>query len=258
MGSNGKVVVGYVHPADVAAVFHRSLLALWMYDLRHNRRILEGGGHLATMSGANINTARNDIVRGFLGQTSADWLLMLDADMGFAPNTVDRLVEAAHAKDRPIVGGLCFGIQTTGIDDLNSWQYEVFPTLYRFNEDGRVDRYNEYPTNALFPVDATGAACLLVHRTVLAAMRDKYPEPFPWFAESQLNGQPVGEDMTFCIRAKSLGYPVFVHTGIKTSHAKTCFIDEQMFQTGLGGGRVAAEGYPPAGRSASPPKDEGK
>ena len=65
-------------------------------------------------------------------------------------------------------------------------------------------------------VAATGAAFLLIHRSVLKAMSDRsFNEAFPFFQETQNGPDPVGEDLTFCLRLASLGIPVHVHTGVK-------------------------------------------
>lgn len=220
---NGKVVVGYVHPVDVSAHFHDSMMRLWMHDINGAQAITNGGGRIARYSSANISNARNGIVRTFLDDTQAEWLWMVDADMQFAPDVIDRLLGEADSESAPIVGGLCFGT-----DDGR-----LFATLYDLaqedDEPPHMIRYHAWPEDAMFQVTATGAACLLVHRSVLVAMRARFPEPFPWFQEGILGGQPSGEDVTFCLRAGVLGFPVFVHTGVQIGHAKTTVLTAQMY-----------------------------
>ena len=220
---NGKVVVGYVHPSDVAGCLHDSMMRLWMHDINGDRRITDGGGRVAKYSSANICNARNGVVRQFLDETQAEWLWMVDADMSFDPDTVDALLAEADPERAPIVGGLCFGV----VDG------ELFATLYDIAQDDdqspHMIRYHAWPENAMFQVTATGAACLLIHRSVLVAMRERFPEPFPWFSEGVLGGKPMGEDVRFCINAGVLGFPVFVHTGIQIGHAKTTVLTAQMY-----------------------------
>lgn len=221
----GNVVVGYCHPTEVSAFFHESMLAMVMHDINHNQRIVNGGGRIERYSSANITNSRNGIARSFLDDTPAEWLLMLDTDMQFEPDLADRLVEAAEAGRAPIVGGLCFGVDNGAL----------FPTLYQMVQDETDEhphmvRYNDFPDDELFEVTATGAACLLVHREVLVAMREKYPEPYPWFQEVVLGDGPMGEDVTFCVRARLIGYPVHVHTGIHVGHAKTQILTTSMYR----------------------------
>lgn len=220
----GRVVVGYCHPTEVSAFFHESLLALVMYDVNHNQRVVNGGGRIERYSSANITNSRNGIVRSFLDDTTAEWLLFLDSDMKFEPDLADRLVEAACDHGAPIVGALCFGTD----------QGSLFATLYQMvqepgDEFPHMVRYNAWPEDEMFEVTATGAACLLIHRTVLESMREKYPEPYPWFQETVLGTGPMGEDVTFCVRARLQGFPVFVHTGIHVGHAKTTVLTHEMY-----------------------------
>lgn len=211
-----KVVVGYCNPGSVHAAFHESLLNLMVYDAQTTNRIIGGGGRIAVQSSANISTARNDIVRQFLDESEADWLWMVDTDMTFAADTLELLLENADPDLAPIVGGLCFGI-----DD--GW---LFPTLYdlRPNEESPVVRYHTFPPNAMFQVAATGAACTLIHRTVLAKVREQsgseFSQAYPWYQEREHAGMRIGEDVTFCLRAGLCGFPIYVNTGVTLGHVK--------------------------------------
>jgi hypothetical protein len=221
---DGKAVVAYLHPGEVATGFHTSLIDLLIHDMMTDRRIVSGGGHFAMRSGANIVNGRNDLARTFLDAHTAEWLLMVDADMTFGPDVLERLIEAADPTERPVVGALCFGVWEAG------QHTEIFPTLYWFTEDPKgVARAQEFPDNQLVQVGATGAACILIHRSVLQTMRNQFPEPWPWFAEQVYDGRPMSEDITFCLRAGSLGVPIWVHTGIKTGHVKQRVINHQAF-----------------------------
>lgn len=218
--ANDAVIIGYLHPADsVGAKFNKSLLDLIVRDSFQPKRVV--AGKLDMTSGANIVTARNTVVRDFLA-TDAAWLWLIDADMSFPPDTLDALLDVADAKDRPIVGGLCFKVTQVG----NEAPYGT-PTLYGLNDmtPPRTVIYHDFPPDTLLQVAATGAACLLVHRRVLEAMRDSgnWPRPWVWFAETLYReyDDVLSEDITFCLRAGSLGFPIFVHTGIEIGHTKT-------------------------------------
>ena len=227
-----RVVIGYIHPGEVRGEFMDSVLRTVLRDAgrKEGRRITtEGGGYLALSSGPRISSARNSIVRQFLDSPvlDADWLWMLDADMSFEPDTLDRLMEVADAKERPIIGGLCFG----------GGRGRIFPTMYELidpsENDGEAIRYvTEWPEGAVVEVDATGAACLLMHRSVLEQMRERFPEPVPWFAESIYKGTEFGEDWTFCLRVRRLGHRIYVNTNAPIGHVKTVSLDEELWRTG--------------------------
>jgi hypothetical protein len=141
---------------------------------------------------------------------------MVDADMRFTAEDVVRIFEYAEAMEPAVHGGLCFAVT----------EDEVRPTLMVAVEkpDGRVgtERIWDYPRDSAVEVDGTGAAFLLIPRALVVEMGEKF-EPqtvYPWFAESELDGEELGEDSTFCMRARSLGYKVIVHTDIKIGHRK--------------------------------------
>lgn len=218
-----KVVIGYLHPGTVHAAFMESVLDLLVYDVAYHKRIVNGGGRLATQAGANLSAPRNALVRRFLDYGKADWLWMVDTDMTFMPDTVERLLEFADPKDAPIVGGLCFGFDDKG---------DIQPTLFGLLGDEQapqVVRYHEWPPDAMFQVAATGGACLLIHKSALEHIRDievpgrgkrGFNDAFPWFQEVEHNGEPVSEDITFCWRAGLAGLPIFVNTAVQLGHIK--------------------------------------
>ena len=199
------VVVGYVSAGTVETEFHDSLLHL----------VLERGigGRICAKSGPRIASARNQVVRSFLDQTDKDWLWMVDTDMVFGPDTLQQLLDT----NREIVGALCYG---------QSEQTEkTFPVIHRFTDTG-MRLVKSPPKNKLIEVDATGAACLLIHRSVLEKMQANADNPlYPWFQEGRtLANLEVGEDVAFCLKAKEQGFSVWVHTGIKVGHKKSHII----------------------------------
>ena len=221
---NGKVVVAYIHPGQISGAFHDSLFQLFVQDAHKgaNARILNGGGNISITSGPRISQARNDLVQGFLGHPNKpEWLWMLDTDMLFGPDTLEGLLESADPETHPIVGGLCFGGGKSGT---------VFPTIYHLREPtlntGVVQVVHNYPKNSLLQVDATGAACLLMHRDALVKIGKKYEGVAPWFSEGAYAGVSFGEDWTFCMRAQSVDIPIYVNTAVKIGHMKNLILDE--------------------------------
>lgn len=233
------VVIAYIHPGQTSSYFTESLMVSILADVaaqdsgQRPRRIVN---IMQEWSSANVSDARNKVTARFLdtrtpdGRTVGDWLLWIDADMQWEPTAIDHLVESAHATDRPIVGGLCFGMS---LDRL-------VPTIYQFvkTDDGGLTTYRvgSYERDAVIQCAATGAAFILIHRSVLERMREaKFNEAFPFFQEVQLGSRPVGEDIAFCIRAGQLGIPVHVDTRAKIGHHKSALLTEDKYLRGLDG-----------------------
>lgn len=224
----GTAVLAYLHAGEVAESFHRSVVQLVQYDAAHNRRLV---GMIPEQCGAGrIIEGRNDAVVGFLTRTAAEWLVFIDSDMGFDPDMIDRLIDAADPHQRPFVGALAFGQRPGGRGLASSSHSEQFPTIYRWVEGPRsagVAPVLDYRRGAVVECDATGAACFVVHRNLLIAMANEFPGPRSWFDEHRYKGSIFGEDITFCLRVKALEVPIFVHTGVQTSHRKATFLTEQ-------------------------------
>jgi GT2 family glycosyltransferase len=209
-------VIGYVHPGVVRAEFCASLLAVCMEGQTRIRTVM------AFESGPNISGPRNMLCRDFLQDGFAPWLFMCDTDMWFPADTVDRLIAAAgQPVERPVVGGLCFSRNADG--------GEPYSTMYELTEkDGRPAfvRYGQWPEDSLVRVSATGAACLLIHRSALEKVAaDGGDQAAPWFRETAVGPMALmGEDMTFCLRCAAAGIPVHVHTGVRVGHMKTTML----------------------------------
>lgn len=228
------VTIAYVHPNEVTTSWHQSLLSLIGHDLGGPCRVARGGWLAMRCYGADgIPAARNKAVEQFLADKDADWLFWIDTDMGFEPDTVDRLLEVADPIERPIVGGLCFAQKQTEPDGMGGWETALAPTIYDWTtvestgETGFLSR-RDYPVNTLVQCAGTGSACILIHRSVFEALAvdgrrdwyDRIPNP-------TANGRLLGEDLSFCLRAGAAGIPVHVHTGVRTTHFKPAWLGEK-------------------------------
>src|SRR4249920_3329201 len=89
------VVVAYVHSAQVTYSWHHSMTELIGYDLANHQRVMRGGYIAMTGETDGLAKARNKTVKTFLEEKNADWLYWIDTDMGFAADTIDRLMADA-------------------------------------------------------------------------------------------------------------------------------------------------------------------
>lgn len=213
-------------------------------------RHIINGGSIEALTGPRVTEGRSQIVDTFLTNPiykNVDWLFMIDSDMTFEKDSLCQLLGHAYDGDRKakprkpkcyIIGGLCFAGGRT----------KMYPTLYAgatrkaFDGTDQVvpEPVTDYPRNSLIKVMATGAAFMLVHRQVLQHMAKPHPDgfstdafgqpnPHPWFVEGLSKGVQFGEDIAFCMRANSLGYPTYVHTGVRTGHIKTLELNEELW-----------------------------
>lgn len=242
-------VLATLSPGTMSSFAAESIAATMLADGRlpesERRFSIDYGGTIMTVSGPRIAETRSQIVDTFLQSDvfeRASWLVMVDSDMVFRPEDVFELLDTCDPVERPIVGGLCFA----GITPET-----MYPTIYvasRAEGDDKfdVDKVLEYPRDQVVKCHATGAAFIAIHRNVFLHMlrpfdkggfgtlADGTPNPYPWFVEGHTDtkGRPFGEDISFCLRAGALGYPVHVDTRRKIGHHKSIVLTEDLYGGG--------------------------
>lgn len=238
---NQRAVVGYVSNGGVKTKFMESLFESERFDRELSWGRFQTPWRIAATTSANINRARNSVVRDFLAlDGSPPWLWMVDTDMAWEPTAFETLL--MHAEPGRIVGGLCFAYGT---------KQTIRPTIFQYDDIGRMvgpwelDPTWVLPDNTMLQVAGTGAAFLVVHRDALlamaTAMNEIGPTGNPWFREvermiptegsADLTAHWVSEDLFFCQVAGQAGVEVFVHTGVKVRHRKEVWLDEPLYRS---------------------------
>lgn len=224
------VTLAYLHPDEVSHSFMQSLMDMFMFDMGAHQRLARGRSPLGMYctSGA-IESGRNTTVKRFLEERDTPWFMWVDTDMGFAPDSLERLMAVVDAKDRPIVGGLCFGNNELEDDGMNGRYKRPFPTVMDWYETdekfGLSPRYG-YPVNSVVQCGATGAAFIVVHRSVFERIAEAHGEHWYSRIPHPKAKAALGEDTSFCLRAGALGIPVHVHTGVQTNHWKNVYLNQ--------------------------------
>jgi GT2 family glycosyltransferase len=145
------------------------------------------------------SAARNDLVSKLKG----DWLMQFDTDMEFEPDFAARLITIFERYKLDILTGLYVYKTQPGI-----------PTLYMYNsETGRHEHIGKIPEESeIFEVDSAGGGCLLVRKAVYERIvTELYQPPFEMTA-------PYGEDHSFFLRARKLGYKCYCAWKVQASH----------------------------------------
>ena len=265
----GSAIVGWCDGGEWAACFGLSLHNLFMFDafsprpriMRPERVIAGERYYLRDLAGTmGIASARNKITQTFLDGTDSEWLFMVDADMGFEADTVNRLITSAQAGGFEVMGALAFALKRRLLDPnpLNVEITRLCPTIYQLaeleSETGFVPIF-DYPADQVVEVGGTGAACLVIHRGVAERIRTLYGDA--WFEPithpTGDHGKPraFSEDFSFCVRVAAAGGRIGVDTSVKTGHAKGgIFLTEEQYviQRAVDEGLKAAEAERAASR----------
>lgn len=215
----GRFLLGYPHPGEVRTEFMESMLRLQRYDFYHSQ-IMEGG---LSAGGCLLEDNREAIASGFLSYQSPDklkpnpeWLVFVDTDIGFTPETIYGLLAIADPVERPIVSALYY----TTIE-------KAFTACWL----KRNPLDNDYLTlsgqmSGLNEIDGCGMGCCIIHRSVLEKIRAEYEgrDAFTWFGRDRIQKKGkwtrLGEDLTFCRRAQSVGARIWGAVDLRVEHHK--------------------------------------
>jgi len=182
---------------------------------------------------ALVTHARNDCVDKFL-KTDATKLLFIDADMGFKPEDIWRLLR----KDEDLALAPYITKALTGPKDskfIIKFADEENPVI---QEDGFVE------------IKAGPTGFMMIDRSVFTKMKEAYPENLSFMSQIQ-NGKVVetndyptffdcitekdvgalGEDISFCKRWTDLGGKIWADTKASLTHYGTFSFQGQLGQS---------------------------
>jgi GT2 family glycosyltransferase len=185
------------------------------------------------VAGPYLDAARNTVVHGFLRDTDCDWLLFIDSDIGFDGDQIRELVDDVDPYVTPVVGGLY----------MNPTQGHVKPVAYT-ESTTTITTYGGVEVEAVhfdqidlpavdapdMVVDAIGTGFMAIHRSLLEKMADHFDHPREWFACEVQDGTLLGEDLAFCRRVRSLGYPIVLNPRVRLAHLKDILLTPDNFK----------------------------
>ncbi len=176
--------------------------------------------YLRPMFPGNIASIRNSIALQAV-ESDCTHLLMMDTDQTYPPDTIDKLL--AHARNGLDI--VCGKVHR---------RYAPFDPILLRGEATKLTMVSdeEWTKNPLIEVDATGGACMMLNTRIFKEMEtpwfeDKFYDKVEW--DGSIQKRPIGEDIGFFLKAKKLGYKVFVDTTIKIGHLGLLEITEEVY-----------------------------
>ena len=185
---------------------------------------------------ALISRARGVMAGKFLEHTTHSHLLFIDADIGFKPESVFRLLDA----DRDVVGGVYPAKRVhwdkakrafeSGASDVPAASYN-YVVRYIPHPENRV----EVDEQGFGPVAYIGTGFMLIRRQALQRVADAHPElrakhgdmngaavpEAPMVFETMIEaetGEYLSEDYAFCRRWRDLGGEIFADFETRLMH----------------------------------------
>ena len=150
--------------------------------------------------GSLIYTSRNDLASKAI-EMDADFVLWLDSDMTFSPDLARRL--SARLDEGCEYVSAFYTTRKNPIRPCVFKNFTADPPVMEFYED--------YPRNSLFEIAGSGFGGVMVSTGLIRRVLEAYGRPF-----SPILG--VGEDLSFCARARALGARLYCDSSIKMGH----------------------------------------
>jgi len=147
-----------------------------------------------------IYTARDELAKKAI-ELEADYVLWLDSDMVFNPDTLQRLIADKEKGD--IITGLYHR-------RVSPFSPVAFSKLEIVGDHAESEGITEIPED-LFEVEACGFGCVLTPTSVFIDVASKFGKVF--IPESN-----CGEDISFCWRARQCGYKIICDPTIQLGH----------------------------------------
>jgi GT2 family glycosyltransferase len=180
------------------------------------RMKLVGEVQHAFLSCSLIYKSRNDL-SDMAVQSGADYMLWLDSDVVF-PSTlmVDLMADMEKGYD-----------MISGIYHMRRPPFK--PVIWKTLKQGLIpsenvnEDWDDYPRDEVFEIAGCGFGCVMLRVSMLQTIVDKYHELF-----SPLPG--YGEDLSFCVRARSCGFKIHCDPRIQIGHKGAVIISDETFQ----------------------------
>lgn len=199
-----KILIAVPCMDQVPAQFCQSLSVLHKY----------GECAVAFQMGSLIYTSRNNLATMAI-KKEMDYVLWLDSDMVFSPDVLKELLEDREKGD--IISGIYYR-------RVAPFKPVLFSKL-NIDENGcEWEDYNNYPEDDVFEVEGCGFGCVLTPVQVLFDVLAKYGDMF-----APIGG--VGEDLSFCWRARQCGYKIVADPKIQCGHVGHYVVDKEFYDT---------------------------
>lgn len=176
--------------------------------------------------GSLVYNARNNLARQAI-KAEADWVLWLDSDMVFSPDLLDRMLKVCTENDIDFLTAICFRRKPPYTPCLFD-RLELLP-------DDKGASYTALLSvpEGRFQVGGCGFAGVLLSTDVLISVSSKYQgrmfDPLPG----------MGEDVSFCWRARQCGYDIWCDSAIELGHVGNCIVTRGYFEAFNGGNNVS-------------------
>lgn len=165
--------------------------------------------------GSLVYHARNHLAQQAI-KAEADYILWLDSDMVFGPDLLQRMLAVCQENEIDFLTGVCFRRKPPYTPCL-------FDRLEKVGNGASYTALLSVP-DGRFKVGGCGFAGVLMSTDVALAVAAK----FNGRMFDPLEG--MGEDVSFCWRARQCGYDIWCDSSIELGHVGSFIVTREFFE----------------------------
>lgn len=158
---------------------------------------------VATQVGSLIYTSRNNLAAEAI-KHGVDYVFWLDSDMVFPPDTLERMLKTIKEQEGDVI---LTGLYCRRVAPFHP---TVFKTLEIEGDASTWTDFTEVP-DELFEVEACGFGCVLAPTSAFVDVSARFDRMFSPIGD-------VGEDLSFCWRARQCGWKFVCDPSIELGH----------------------------------------
>lgn len=167
------------------------------------------------MQSGSLVYASRDTLATLAVTKEFDYVLWLDSDMVFKPDTLIRMMDTLQKNDLDILTGLCFR-------RVPPYTPTLFDKLEMDGGNCIHTEFDEIPEE-LFEVGGCGFAAVLMKTDVFLDVSAKFGAMFTPIGSN-------GEDASFCMRARECGYKIYCDPKIVIGHVGNIVVDDVFYK----------------------------
>lgn len=186
--------------------------AQFMQSLATLRKV--GECTVATQIGSLIYTSRNKLAQKAI-EMEADYVLWLDSDMVFPPDTMEKMFDRLKKDKLDILTGLYFR-------RVHPYTPVLFDKLEMVGNVCNWTEFKELPEEP-FEVGGCGFGCVLMDAGVFLDVQGRFGNMFAPIANT-------GEDLAFCWRARECGYKIICDPDITAGHVGHIIVNKEFYK----------------------------
>ena len=200
-----RVLVATIAPPDLKVTM------IWTSMIRTLQ--LPPGSDFFRVAGLPFGPARNVAAKRMI-EGGYGYLFFLDSDTIPPANIITELM----ASGRDLIGGLYY-------QRFPPYKPAAYMKVMRTMKDAQgkdiqvLDKMDiqSFTFGTIIPCDFVPTGAMLISRRCMEMIMSKYPRPFEWSVDIDKPGG-ISEDYDMCLKAASLGFQPYLHTGMLCRH----------------------------------------